>query len=79
MAISVIRGVDPLQTTLLELGIVSGKVALLLRSAEIHPVFERFVDGLCPSSPFSPLWKRKSEGGETYKTDRHGSDRTITA
>jgi hypothetical protein len=28
-----------LQTTLLELGIVSGRVALLLRSAEIQPVF----------------------------------------
>jgi hypothetical protein len=36
---NVIR-VNPLQTTLLELGIVSGRVALLLRSAEIQPVFE---------------------------------------
>lgn len=43
MAIPFIVGVNPLQTTWLELGIVSGRVALLLRSAEIHPLFERFV------------------------------------
>ena len=42
MTISIINGVNPLQTTLLELGIVSGRVALLLRSAEIQPVFGRF-------------------------------------
>ena len=40
MAIPNVIGVNPLQTTLLELGIVSGRVALLLRSAEIQPVFE---------------------------------------
>ena len=39
MTISPVIGVNPLQTTLLELGIVSGRVALLLRSAEIQPVF----------------------------------------
>ena len=43
MTISIVNGVNPLQTTLLQLGIVSGRVALLLRSAEIHPLFERFV------------------------------------
>jgi hypothetical protein len=32
-----------LQTTLSEPGIVSGRVALLLRSAEIKPVFHGFV------------------------------------
>ena len=40
MTIPIVNGVNPLQTTLLELGIVSGRVALLLRSAEIQPVFE---------------------------------------
>ena len=44
MSISLVNGVNPLQTTLLELGIVSGRVALLLRSAEIQPVFGRFVE-----------------------------------
>jgi hypothetical protein len=43
MTIPLVNGVNPLQTTLLELGIVSGRVALLLRSAEIQPVFLRFV------------------------------------
>ncbi len=32
-----------MQTTWLERGTVSGRVALLLRSAEIQPLFERFV------------------------------------
>ena len=36
-------GVNPLQTTWLERGTVSGRVALLLRSAEIQPLFGRFV------------------------------------
>ena len=36
-------GVNPLQTTWLEHGIVSGRVALLPRSAEIQPLFLRFV------------------------------------
>jgi hypothetical protein len=43
MIIALVIGVNPLQTTWLERGIVSGRVALLLRSAEIHPLFERFV------------------------------------
>ena len=43
MTISLVNGVNPLQTTLLERGIVSGRVALLLRSAEIQPLFGRFV------------------------------------
>ena len=43
MTIPLVIGVNPLQTTWLERGIVSGRVALLLRSAEIHPLFERFV------------------------------------
>lgn len=53
MTISLVNGVNPLQTTLLELGIVSGRVALLLRSAEIQPVFGRFVTEW--QSPFTPL------------------------
>ena len=52
MTISLVNGVNPLQTTLLELGIVSGRVALLLRSAEIQPVFGRFVTEW--HSPFPP-------------------------
>ena len=40
LAIPLVIGVNPLQTTLFKLGIVSGRVALLLRSAEIQPVFE---------------------------------------
>ena len=43
MTIPLVIGVNPLQTTLVELGIVSGRVALLLRSAEIQPLFVRFV------------------------------------
>ena len=35
--ISIIAGVNPLQTTEIGGGIVSGRVALLLRSAEIQP------------------------------------------
>jgi hypothetical protein len=37
---------------LLELGIVSGRVALLLRSAEIQPVFGRFSMNGIRHSPF---------------------------
>ena len=44
MTIPFVIGVNPLQTTWLERGIVSGRVALLLRSAEILPLFERFVE-----------------------------------
>ena len=43
MIISIVIGVNPMQTTLLQLGIVSGRVALLLRSTEIQPVLLRFV------------------------------------
>ena len=53
MTIPLVIGVNPLQTTWLERGIVSGRVALLLRSAEIHPLFERFVrwtTSILPSS-----------------------------
>ncbi len=46
MTIPLVIGVNPLQTTLLQLGIVSGRVALLLRSTEIHPVLLRFVSAL---------------------------------
>jgi len=53
MTIPLVNGVNPLQTTLLELGIVSGRVALLLRSAEIQPVFGRFSSEW--HLPFSPL------------------------
>ena len=31
------RGLNPLQTTLMERGTVSGRVALLLRSTEVQP------------------------------------------
>ena len=44
MTIPLVIGVNPLQTTLFELGIVSGRVALLLRSAEIQPVFVDLYD-----------------------------------
>ena len=61
MTISIVNGVNPLQTTLLELGIVSGRVALLLRSAEIQPVFGRF--SIEWHSPFSPsLYWRHATG-----------------
>ena len=53
MTISLVNGVNPLQTTLLELGIVSGRVALLLRSAEIQPLFGRFVSNTY--SVFTPF------------------------
>jgi hypothetical protein len=36
-------GVNPLQTTWMERGTVSSRVALLLRSAEVKPLFKRFV------------------------------------
>ena len=49
-------GVNPLQTTLLEHGIVSGRVALLLRSAEIQPSFSRFVKTYHP--PWGEEWSR---------------------
>ena len=62
MAISIVIGVDPKQTTLLQLGIVSGRVALLLRSTEIHPVLLRFVaiysfifKGVCVTPVFASL------------------------
>lgn len=62
MTISIVNGVNPLQTTLLELGIVSGRVALLLRSAEIQPVFGRFsLNGFC-HSPSSPWWEFATGG-----------------
>ena len=43
MSIPSLVGVNPLQTTWFERGTVSGRVALLLRSAEIQPLFGRFV------------------------------------
>lgn len=62
MTISLVNGVNPLQTTLLELGIVSGRVALLLRSAEIQPVFGRFVtEWHLPFTPFN-LWRHYATG-----------------
>jgi hypothetical protein len=65
MTILIVNGVNPLQTTLLELGIVSGRVALLLRSAEIQPVFGRFVrlrGSLAFSIPPFPLSHLHSRG-----------------
>lgn len=55
MTIPIVNGVNPLQTTLLELGIVSGRVALLLRSAEIQPVFGRFSMNGIRHSPSLPV------------------------
>jgi hypothetical protein len=46
MTIPLVIGVNPLQTTLFQLGIVRGRVALLLRSSEIQPVLVRFVSAL---------------------------------
>ncbi len=43
MSIPSLVGVNPLQTTWFERGTVSGRVALLLRHAEIQPLFGRFV------------------------------------
>ena len=57
MTIPIVNGVNPLQTTLLELGIVSGRVALLLRSAEIQPVFGRFSMNGIRHSPSFPVVK----------------------
>ena len=63
MTIPLVIGVNPLQTTWLERGIVSGRVALLLRSAEIHPLFERFVRWTSSILPlFSPA-RVTLEGG----------------
>jgi hypothetical protein len=68
MAISNVIGVNPLQTTLLELGIVSGRVALLLRSAEIQPVFEDFTNDvsyiICPPQNNSTVSLLKGGCGE---------------
>ena len=65
MTIPFVIGVNPLQTTLLELGIVSGRVALLLRSAEIQPVFPRFVIELTLYPP--PPSRELSEGWKTQR------------
>lgn len=62
MTISLVNGVNPLQTTLLELGIVSGRVALLLRSAEIQPVFGRFVSNGIRHSPPPTPWSEFATG-----------------
>ena len=43
-------GVNPLQTTWPKRGIVSGRVALLPRSAEIQPPFHRFSDWTSPKA-----------------------------
>ena len=39
----ILERINPLQTTLIEQSIVSSRVALLLRSAEIKLLFSRFV------------------------------------
>lgn len=73
MTISIDDGVNPLQTTLLELGIVSGRVALLLRSAEIQPVFVRFSNER--HSPFTPFLFLGSElllGGQGAAVELKG-------
>jgi hypothetical protein len=60
-------GVNPLQTTWLEHGIVSGRVALLLRSAEIQPAFGRFSDWT--QNPITP----------THNTQHHTHQRQPAA
>jgi hypothetical protein len=62
MTIPIVNGVNPLQTTLLELGIVSGRVALLLRSAEIQPVFEDLSFEWFIHSPLPPVRFHNMEG-----------------
>jgi hypothetical protein len=63
MTIPLVIGVNPLQTTLFELGIVSGREVLLLRSAEIQPVFVRFVPNCFGSSPLPSPWLSQLQGG----------------
>lgn len=68
MTISLVDGVNPLQTTLLKLGAVSGRVALLLRSAEAQPVFsDLFLNGSFHSIP--PLVKVLLPGGLHLKPE----------
>ena len=55
MTIPIVNRVNPLQTTLPEPGIVSGRVALLPRSAEIQPWFDRFVTEWFIHSPHTHL------------------------
>lgn len=62
-------GVNPLQTTWLEHGIVSGRVALLLRSAEIQPLFGRFSDWIqtpITHTQHNTTGLRLLEGGEHH-------------
>ena len=57
-------GVNPLQTTWLERGTVSGRVALLLRSAEIQPLFEDLSDwASCSNHPLSSPGAFMLQGG----------------
>jgi hypothetical protein len=64
MTISLVNGVNPLQTTLIELGIVSGRVALLLRSAEIQPVFgDLLPNGIRHSPPLLTPFLHLLPGG----------------
>ena len=70
MTISLVNGVNPLQTTLLELGIVSGRVALLLRSAEIQPVFGRFVLNGLSIHPPSTSGVHVLPGGLKHRSHR---------
>jgi hypothetical protein len=69
MTISLVNGVNPLQTTLLELGIVSSRVALLLRSAEIQPVFGRFVTEWFIHSP-PPNCTKFATGGVSMEAPK---------
>ena len=43
LKLKILERINPLQTTLIEQSIVSSRVALLLRSAEIKLLFSRFV------------------------------------
>jgi hypothetical protein len=72
MTIPLVIGVNPLQTTLFQLGIVSGRVALLLRSAEIHPVLVRFVKRSSERSPPLPLPLSLDKSREGSRAARQG-------
>ena len=72
MTIPLVTGVNPLQTTWLERGIVSGRVTLLLRSAEIQPLFVRFVQmDSIHHPPHSHLLVRVHARGSIQRDNHH--------
>ena len=65
-------GVNPLQTTWPKRGIVSGRVALLPRSAEIQPPFHRFSDWTSPKANHPTPSTHNTDGGRS-RAPRYGS------